>query len=93
MRSIIREEEFEESLRALFEIPPEADEFTMAAEILLSEDPLAGTVANLGGNIRSLPMPPVDGKTVVLYYTFDETTVLVSLPPRVLTAGAAARGR
>ena len=75
MRSIIREPEFERSLAALFEIPPEADAYTEAAEILLAANPTLGNIGSMGREVWEFPMPPVDGKTVSLFYTFDETTV------------------
>jgi hypothetical protein len=75
LRSVVREPEFEQSLAALFEIPPEADDYTHAAEVILAENPTMGNLGSMGRDVWEFPMPPVEGKTVSLFYTFDETTV------------------
>ena len=50
-RSVVREEEFEEQLRALIPDAEEADDFTMAAESILSEDPEVGLPVSRDGLI------------------------------------------
>ena len=73
-RSIVREELFEDSLAALIGDAEEADEFTAAAEDLLSREPEIGTPSESG--VWTLPMAPIGESAVYLYYTFDEDTVL-----------------
>ena len=53
----------------------EADEFTHGAEIALSMEPTLGVPVSRDGKIWVLPMPPVRGRQVSLYYSFDEETV------------------
>ena len=72
---IIHEHEFEEQLAALIPDAEEADDFTAAAEDLLSRDPRSGFVASLKLGIWILPMFPIRGRQVTLYYTFDERAV------------------
>ena len=72
---IIREHEFEEQLAALIADAEGADEFTAAAEDLLSREPRSGRLASAKYGIWALPMFPVDERQVTLYYTFDEQTL------------------
>ena len=74
-REIIRDSEFEEQLIALIPDFEEADDFTLGAEVILSLDPLAGTLADEELGIWILPMMPVRNPAVTLYYSFDETSV------------------
>jgi hypothetical protein len=74
-RSIVRDGLFEDSLEMLFRRDAEAaDEYTAAAEDLLSREPQSGTKVEDG--VWILPMAPIGKKHVYLYYTFDEMTVL-----------------
>lgn len=75
-RSVIRDEEFEEQLRALIPDAEAADDFTMAAESILSEEPEAGLPVSRDGLIRYLPMQPVGGRRVSLFYAFDAEAVV-----------------
>ena len=75
-RDVFREEEFNEQLRALIPDFEEADEFTAGAEDLLSREPEIGVPATSDDSIWILPMPPVRGRRVTLYYTFDQTSVV-----------------
>ena len=75
-RVIIRESEFEEQLARLIPYEPDADEFTMAAEDTLTHEPEIGMPLSKDGEIRILPMPPVRGIRVSLYYSFDDQTVV-----------------
>lgn len=75
-RSIIREEDFEEQLRALIPNAEEADDFTMAAESILAEEPEAGLPASRDGLTWYLPMQPVGGRRVSLFYAFDDEKVV-----------------
>jgi hypothetical protein len=75
LREIVREHEFEEQLERLLVDMEEADDFTMGAEFVLAHDPLSGTPVNSDASIWMLPMCPVSGRQVSLYYTFDERTV------------------
>ena len=63
---IIHEHEFEEQLAALIPDAEEADDFTAAAEDLLSRDPRSGFVASLKLGIWILPMFPIRGRQVTL---------------------------
>ena len=79
-REIIHEHEFEEQLERLLVNMEEADEFMASAEDLLSYEPTAGRLASEEFGLWSLAMFPIRGKTVTLYYSFDERTVtLVSI--------------
>ena len=76
-RSIIREQEFEEQLDALLVNAEEADDFVMAAESVLSQFPDIGElVADFPRKIWKLPMAPVRGRAVALFYTFNEQYVI-----------------
>lgn len=72
---IIHEHEFEGQLTALIPNVEQADEFTAAAEDLLSRQPRSGLIASRDGAVWGLPMSPVRGRQVTLYYTFDDRTV------------------
>ena len=72
-RSVIREPEFEEQLERLIPNAEDADDFTLGAECVLSIDPTAGRQASEW--VWILPMFPVGGLRVNLYYSFDDTTV------------------
>lgn len=79
-RLVIREEQFERELRLLISDPIEADEFVRAAEWVLVNVPETGVLFRSGSPIWVLPMAPVDGKQVTLYYAFDEETLwLISI--------------
>jgi hypothetical protein len=72
-RSIIREPEFEEQLQRLIPSAEEADDSTLGAECVLSIDPLVGSQAS--ESVWVLPMFPVRGSEVNLYYSFDDLNV------------------
>ena len=72
---IIHEHEFEEQLAALVPDVERADEFTAAAEDLLSRLPRSGLPASRDGSVWGLPMSPLGGRQVTLYYTIDENSV------------------
>jgi hypothetical protein len=74
-REIIREHEFDEQLHALIPDVEAADEFTAAAEVLLARHPADGTPATANESIWYLPMAPVRGRRVSLFYSFDERAV------------------
>ena len=75
LRNIVREPEFEEQLVRLLVNLEEADEFTLRAEMLLASDPLAGSPSR-DPDVWMLPMAPVRGREVWLYYAFDESRVV-----------------
>lgn len=52
----------------------EADDYTLAAEELLSRDPQMG--ARGSGDVWALAMAPLKNRTVYLFYTFDAREVL-----------------
>jgi hypothetical protein len=74
-REIVREHEFEEQLRTLIPNEEEADDYTAAAEDILASDPRQGVEVSPERSIWILPMAPVRGAGVSLFYTFDETSV------------------
>lgn len=76
LREIIREHEFEEQLAALISNTEDADKFTLGAEYVLAREPRDGVPAFPDESVWLLPMSPVRGRQVTLYYTFDETTVV-----------------
>jgi hypothetical protein len=71
---VIREHRFERELRALIRGAREADAFVEAAEFVLARDPLAGQETE-HQPVWALPMPLIGGSQIVLYYTFNESTV------------------
>jgi len=74
-RGVIREHSFERNLAALIPDERGADDFVEGAEFILARDPKAGSLLYANGSIWLLPMAPVSGKQVSLYYTFDDNTV------------------
>ena len=74
-RSVVREHLFEERLARLVPDPEVADEYVAAAEWLLALDAELGFPVRPGSAVWTLPMPPVDGEQVALFYTFDAEAV------------------
>lgn len=72
---MVRDDSFEDSLQILFPQWQQAEEFIAAAEVVLAVDAEIGTP--LGNGIWILPMAPVKGAEVWLYYTFYETVVVL----------------
>jgi hypothetical protein len=77
LREVIREYSFEDELHVLIRDHRAADEFVEGAEFLLARNPELGSMARLDPQIWLMPMAPVEGKQVTLYYTFDDTTVIL----------------
>lgn len=75
LRRVIREHRFERELRALISEAAAADRFVEAAEFLLVRDPEVGFQLESGADVWFLPMAPINGVQISLYYTFDESTV------------------
>ena len=75
IRQVIRERRFEHELRALIGEAIPADQFVEAAEFLLAHDPLIGLPVDDEQTVYFLPMAPIEGEQISLYYTFDEATV------------------
>ncbi len=75
LRRVIREHRFERELRALIADAIDADRFVEGAEFLLVRDPEVGFQLEPGSDIWFLPMTPINGEQVSLYYMFDEETV------------------
>lgn len=75
-REIIREHEFDEQLHTLIADVEQADEFTAGAEVLLATEPESGLPTSRDASIWYLPMAPVRGRRVSLFYSFDESTVV-----------------
>ncbi len=74
IRQVIREPRFEEELRRLIAETIAADQFVEAAEFLIARDPLIGSQTE-DPRVWAMPMALVEGAQVVLYYTFDDSTV------------------
>lgn len=74
-RSIVREEAFEDELHVLIRDAQAADRFTEAAEWVLSANPHLGEPDASAPEVWVLPMAPIDGLTIWLFYTFDDSTV------------------
>ncbi len=75
IREVVREHRFERELRDLIAGAIPADRFVEAAEFLLARDPLIGSPIDEGRVVYFLPMSPVEGQQVSLYYTFDGSTL------------------
>jgi hypothetical protein len=75
LRKVVREHLFEESLAALIADPIAADEYLAAAEWVLADDPSIGFPVTEGSPVWLLPMQPLKGQQISLYYTFDSSTV------------------
>ncbi len=79
-RSVVREHHFEKDLAALIGDLETADDFVAGAEWLLAQNPEIGFPIAEGSSVWFLPMAPIEGVQVALYYTFDDSTVwLISL--------------
>jgi hypothetical protein len=74
IRQVIREPRFEEELRGLIAEAIPADQFVEAAEFLIARDPLIGSQTE-DPRVCAIPMALLEGAQVVLYYTFDDSTV------------------
>jgi len=75
LRDIIHEPDSEEMLAALIPDLERADEFIAAAEEVLAHEPRDGVPATKDGSVWYLPMSLLGGKSVALYYTFDDHSV------------------
>ncbi len=74
VRQVVREPRFEYELRGLIGEAIAADQFVEAAEFLIARDPLIGSQTE-DPRVWAMPMALVEGRQVVLYYVFDDTTV------------------
>ena len=74
IRQVVREHRFENELRGLIAEAIAADQFVEAAEFLIARDPAIGSPTE-DPRVWAMPMALVEGAQVVLYYTFDDTTV------------------
>jgi hypothetical protein len=72
---VIHEPEFDEQLFALIGDPERAEEYIAGAKYTLAKWPDSGMAVSKTGKTWYLPMSPVHGRRVSLYYTFDEETV------------------
>ena len=61
-------------MRALVRHPIAADQFVEGAEFLLARDLFIGSPTD-DPNVWFLPMAPITGKQVALYYAFNASTV------------------
>lgn len=75
-RRVIRDAHFERDLRALIPAARDADEFVEAAEFVLARDPLVG-IETAYPPLWALSLPPLNAGQLVLYYEFDDSTVLL----------------
>ena len=79
-RSVVREHHFEKDLAALIGDLEAADDFVAGAEWLLAQNPEIGFPIAEDSAVWLLPMAPIEGAQVALYYAFDDSTVwLISL--------------
>jgi len=74
---VIHAIEFDEQLYRLIPDPELADEFIEAAKYVLAMNPESGMAVSPVGKTWYLPMAPVDGRRVSLFYTFDEEAVFL----------------
>jgi hypothetical protein len=74
IRQVVRERRFEDEMHRLVSEAIAADEFVEAAEFLIARDPLIGS-QTADPRVWAMPMALVEGAQVVLYYTFDDSTV------------------
>jgi len=74
-RQIVHEHEFDEQLYRLIGDPQDAEEFIAAAEENLAVDPRIGTPASFDDSVWYIPMSPVRGRRVSIFYTFDDEKV------------------
>ena len=74
-RQVIREQAFEEELHALIEDDEAADEFVAGAEWALACDAELGLRLAPDSAVWFLPMAPIGGRQISLYYAFDAGTV------------------
>jgi len=72
---IVHEAEFDEQLFALICDPEAADEFVEGAKETLARRPDAGMPVSPLAKIWYMPMAPVKGRRVSIFYTFDEEKV------------------
>ena len=72
---VVREEAFEEELAFLIHNAREADEFVEGAEYILARDPCAGRFIGGEPELWFMPMAPIRGQQVSLFYTFNDLTV------------------
>jgi hypothetical protein len=79
LRNVVREHLFEESLAALIAEPVAAGQYVAAAEWILAYDPSIGFPVKEGSPVWLLPMQPLKGRQISLYYTFDSSTVRLLL--------------
>ena len=85
-REVVREEAFEDELHVLIRDHRAADEFVEAAEFVLARNPEAGLMAPEAPPVWFMPMAPIDGRQITLYYLFDETNVyLLAIRPSEAT--------
>jgi hypothetical protein len=75
LRRVIREHRFERELRALIGDVISADQFVEGAEWLLVRNPHIGSQIEPNSSVWFLPMAPIEGAQVSLYYAFDDSTV------------------
>jgi hypothetical protein len=75
-REVIKEHEFEDQLSRLLVNLEDADDFIAGAEEMLARDPSGGMQVSPNGKVWYLPMSPVRGRRVSLFYSFDEERVV-----------------
>lgn len=100
-REVVREITFEEEARFLLGNDRQADEFIEGAEYILARDPEAGHLIGGEPPLWFMPMAPIEGHQVALFYTFDELTVFFvglrvvypPMPPPMPPLGKRAFGR
>ncbi len=73
-REVVREHHFERDLRALIADTSEGAGYVEGAEFWLARGPFFGFPTD-HPKVWFLPMAPISGRPVALYYTFDEATI------------------
>ena len=89
-RIVIREHLFEETLRKLIPDARSADDYVLAAEFVLARDPRLGQQTS-DPNVWALPMAPVRGNEVALYYTTTKSRSFSSRSPNESSQTALSR--
>ena len=75
-RSVVHEPEFIDDLSRLIFDDESSLDYIAAAEDLLSREPESGVCVDAEGLVWFLDLPPIRGRQVGLWYTFDGNTVI-----------------
>ena len=82
MREVVPTEAFQDEIHVLIPDARVADEYLFGVVTVLSNNPEIGMPIHKGSIVWAIPMAPIKGEQVVIYYEFDATTVfLLSIRP------------